>query len=335
MTKGPHRQVVGDLNTRLATLGKAMPGIWQQVQIMRDSRGKDLPQWPNWCFLPMAGWLSIVSHQNGRHLIPNSEDSQAMPLVAALGTWRYTQGIYEFDGDLLTSLTDSIVTGELPTDVLLRLPEWCLYFALPSGGGYFVHLEWDANTERTELRFLVDSPAFYSEPFPLIMHIGPWTVTEAFERSIHESRLIAQSMRSSDFPEFSSNVIEHGASLLHRLLPPVLYLCSDEPDLSGEEAGLRPGNPQMTKTKQGPKLFAPPRPRVWKVGQTIGDTLRQQGHSSEFQGRRAHVRRAHWHGYWVGPRDGERTFKYHWIPPVMVRSSESTDTAKKSNGEAA
>lgn len=298
---------------------------------MRDSRGKDLPLWPKWCFLPMAGWLSIISHQHGRPQGPNMDDALAMPAVAAIGTWRYTQGVYHFDDDFLTELTDSEVNGKLPADVLLRLPEWCLYIVLPSGGGYLVHLEWDANTGRAELRFLLDSPTFYPGLFPLTMHLGPWTVTEAFDRFIHEGLRISKLNQSSFFPDFGPHEIEQGAALLHRLLPPVLYLCSDEPELTGEEAGSRPGTPRMTKTKRGPKLFAPQRPRVWRVGQTIGETLRQQERSSEFQGRRAHLRRAHWHGYWTGPQDGERTFKYHWIPPVMVRSSELT---KKPTGEA-
>lgn len=31
-----------------------------------------------------------------------------------------------------------------------------------------------------------------------------------------------------------------------------------------------------------------------------------------------HMRRAHWHNYWEGPRDGERRLVPHWVPPVGV-----------------
>jgi hypothetical protein len=31
-----------------------------------------------------------------------------------------------------------------------------------------------------------------------------------------------------------------------------------------------------------------------------------------------HVRRAHWHVYWTGPRDGERVAKVRWLSPILV-----------------
>lgn len=34
---------------------------------------------------------------------------------------------------------------------------------------------------------------------------------------------------------------------------------------------------------------------------------------------RPHVRRAHWHHFWTGPRDGERELVCHWIPPTLVK----------------
>ena len=33
---------------------------------------------------------------------------------------------------------------------------------------------------------------------------------------------------------------------------------------------------------------------------------------------RAHIRRAHWHRFWTGPRDGERTPRVKWLPPIPV-----------------
>ena len=33
---------------------------------------------------------------------------------------------------------------------------------------------------------------------------------------------------------------------------------------------------------------------------------------------RPHWRRAHWHSYWTGPRDGERIARLKWIPPIPV-----------------
>jgi len=40
---------------------------------------------------------------------------------------------------------------------------------------------------------------------------------------------------------------------------------------------------------------------------------------------RPHIRRAHWHGYWTGPREGTQTFVYHWLPPAHSRPTPAAD----------
>jgi hypothetical protein len=44
---------------------------------------------------------------------------------------------------------------------------------------------------------------------------------------------------------------------------------------------------------------------------------------------RPHIRRAHWHGYWTGPRAKpakERKFVLRWLAPIPVNVSEETPT---------
>jgi hypothetical protein len=49
------------LEKYLAEAGKAYPGAWSAVEMLREDRGKGLPTWPDWCYLPMAGIIAIVS----------------------------------------------------------------------------------------------------------------------------------------------------------------------------------------------------------------------------------------------------------------------------------
>jgi hypothetical protein len=39
---------------------------------------------------------------------------------------------------------------------------------------------------------------------------------------------------------------------------------------------------------------------------------------------RAHIRRAHWHGYWSGSREhpNERKYEIKWMPPCLVMGDE-------------
>ncbi|MFM2415427.1 MAG: hypothetical protein RL385_150 [Pseudomonadota bacterium] len=34
--------------------------------------------------------------------------------------------------------------------------------------------------------------------------------------------------------------------------------------------------------------------------------------------RAPHLRRAHWHRFWTGPRDGERAIRLRWLSPILV-----------------
>ena len=85
----------------------------------------------------------------------------------------------------------------------------------------------------------------------------------------------------------------------------------------------RPAWPTLRRTKQGSRLFAADRPTVWDLGERIGGALRRsvpdkgapatptnRGHASP----RAHLRSAHWHSFWRGPREGERARVVRWLP---------------------
>jgi hypothetical protein len=113
----------------LNALSKQYPQAWKMVEGFRALRGKGLPAWPDWCFLPLAAWNKINKTCPGANLKSPKLGSDLRKL-AAMGTWRYTQGIYQFDQDLLTALINTELTGELPCEVLLRLPEWSVYIDL-------------------------------------------------------------------------------------------------------------------------------------------------------------------------------------------------------------
>lgn len=34
------------------------------------------------------------------------------------------------------------------------------------------------------------------------------------------------------------------------------------------------------------------------------------------------IRRAHWHHFWTGPRDGERKLILQWLPPIPVGADD-------------
>ncbi|MCD2452364.1 hypothetical protein GO003_018410 [Methylicorpusculum oleiharenae] len=317
---------------QLNAIAKRYPNAWKQVDIFRQNRGKDLPDWPTWCFMPMAAWYSIISTHHKTERLPLNLIGDVAQL-AALGSWRYSQGIYRFDPDTFSALSDTLFKGEIPSEVLLRLPEWCIYIEIPEDYlwfdeklyGFWVYLEQDSNTHRNELRFLLDTETKLQ---PQILNIGPWTITEAVDRWFSEGKRQAVHAKvlihgTSEL----SNSIEKIAQLINPLVSLVLYLSSKEPEIVDRaEPESKPSYPRPKKVKAGWRLFPPDKPKIWTIGEKTGEQLRQ-ANATEPTGRsvKPHLRRSHWHGFWRGPKAGERQFSYKWLSPIIVRGNDQDD----------
>ena len=141
----------------LQEISKRYKTAWRIVDELRQNR-----DFEDWCFLPMTAYYAIICKEHGLTELPISLANDISDM-AALGAWRVTQGIYNFDENLSTALFDTELTSELPCDVFYHLPEWCVYIQASSLmfssfklDGFFVHLEKDTNTNEHELRLLLD-----------------------------------------------------------------------------------------------------------------------------------------------------------------------------------
>lgn len=306
----------------------AYPGVWREADILRADQGKDLPVWPSWCFLPMAGWYMLVCQAHGLYELDAGRIGQVSRL-AALGAWRPTQRVYTFDAEVYAALTSTPLSGDIPAEALFRLPDWCVYIETPGlaapGGeemdGAFVHLEHDINNGQAELRFLLATPS--GQITPQFLPLGAWSVDEALHRA----------GRSASF-QAGFDVAPHVdftavRETLRPLLNLALYLCSEAPDMRlPGGAALAGGKPQAKKTKSGWRIFPPDKATRVAVGEDIGGQIRQAaeaGREHPHNGPRPHIRRAHWHGYWMGPRKDGQRFELRWLPPIPVAMGEDEE----------
>jgi len=314
--------------THLRAAMRLYPDTSRMVDEFRSDKGRGLPDWPAWCFMPMAGWYAVVSQGNIDKLLPGRRLPPQLITdvgrLAAIGTWRYSQGVYRLDADLQAAIADTIIVGDIPSEVLFRLPEWCVYIETPGRTwcgdtlhGFWCHLEFDVNAHRNELRLLLDTEKIL---IPVPVHIGPWTVTEAIDRMASEAAKQA-GLANLHFDKNPEQVQQLAADI-NPLISMLLYLCSDEPDIDDARVpGSSPSRPKPVKTKKGWRLFPAEKPRIWTVGGKIGAQLRSaQADLAEQTGRsvKAHLRRGHWHGFWKGPREGERKFFYRWMMPMII-----------------
>jgi hypothetical protein len=311
------------------------PEAWRQVDDLR-ARRKELGDWPDWCFLPLAGAYAIVSKGT---TLGSIDQTRHVGILGALAAWRVTQGIYRFDPTTFDALWETPVTGDIPTEVLFHLPEWCVYIPTHDRNwrgdilnGFFAHLEHDANDRRTELRFVLDMTKSQGDDLMVLpLHLGQGGVAEGVAAMMREAARYAP-IRTEPL----GAAIEELSDDVSPLVSLLLYLCSQAAEIrdGGGEKRI-PARPKAVKTKKGMRLFPPDRPMAWEVGYRLGAALRRawsaQAATSETPGTHAsprpHIRRAHWHSYWVGPRSvaESRSVVLKWLPPIPVNVQDADE----------
>lgn len=284
----------------------------------------------------MAGFVEIIRDDSGEPSIP-FDLAPDIARLAAILTWRYTQGIYRFDSDLRAALAVSDLTGDIPAEVLYRLPEWCVYVETPGMSwlgadliGFWAHLEHDANDGHSELRVLCLTSVGY---MPGVVHIGQWPLPEGLTRFVDEARrqAVARGLMTPSGmydPVAIADMAQKQADALTPLISLLLYLCSEAPEIDdARQPGHAPSHPHPVKTKRGWRLFPPSQPTIWTVGTQIGELLRRERTETLAAGQtvRPHIRRGHWHGYWTGPRSERQRFVYRWLPPMVIAGGRDDD----------
>ena len=317
----------------LREIAKRYPNAWDIYDQFRQDRGKaSLPNWPDWCYCPMAAAYAVIS--GGGDLDGDYSGIRDVQTLAALAAWRMTQGIYRFDPAVSSAIKKTPITT-IPVEILYHLPEWCVYVeeSHELGCGFFAHLEWDASTGRPELRFLFDIPD--QEPQGLSLHLDQPTLDQAVQALVEESRRqVVRSGHTHMAATVPADIIDTLAESITPFLNLVLYLCTVNADFGGSR---QPTKPQAKRTKRGWRLFPPEQPTIWDVGSRIGAALRaaritqsetpnetNAGDSGRARPR-AHVRRAHWHTYLTG--EGKTNPILKWLPPIPVNVADINDLA--------
>lgn len=328
MTHHPNRPRGNRQRQQVRWIQQRYPDAWEKADALRRAERQT---WPAWCYLPMEYWWEIA-----RPHWPNQQATVETVVdfgrLAALGAWRITQGIYRFDPDLYAALTDTPLSGDLPDELLYRLPEWGVYLETPGLSfddrpllGVYAHLDHAPHDGHTELRLVLDSESDL-RLFPVPVRLGQGSLQNA----VQAISTIAHEKMERHFPEKQEGFADtrtqdaQDARDLAPILSLLLYLCADEADYE------RPPRPRTVRTQKHGRLMPPPENvRVWPVGERLGAALRQaretppstsgDSSSTERARPRPHWRRAHWHTFWTGAKDGERRPRMNWLPPIAVK----------------
>ena len=288
--------------------------------------------WPECVFLPFWFWASLVTGKTD-DFTPSLKDAKitfGIFDICVFGTWRYLQNIYKFDDYLFNDIINTELKGDIPIDVLKRLPDYCVYIETNNKiedwqDGFFAYFN-GPSEDSLNFAFHVVSHKFkVSLPYFEFSVSTKQTLAQALYalQQITEEQAGNYGIDKNKLQNLIYN--RENFSTVQKMLSLTLYLCSDKPDICNpREPGTSPHRPEPKKVKGGMKLFPAQKPTIWEVGRNIGQALRNAARQPvEYQGGthaspKAHIRRGHWHGYWTGPRTGKREFTLKWLHPMLV-----------------
>ncbi|MEW6141330.1 MAG: hypothetical protein AB1733_24150 [Thermodesulfobacteriota bacterium] len=322
----------------IAMLGKRFPKLWQDID---ECRAKHSRSWPGWCFIRRDELADIMeSYQTS----PPSNDDQRMKhfsrirLATILAPWRVSKTVYRFDPDIYRALIRTSLRGNLPVELLFRLPEWAVYIETPGLESYFgpsqgfvASLNYSPRTDgQVTLSLLsLNGDDFMIEWLYVKEGI---TIEQSLAQSLERWHTMVAGMNLSRPEQELSlkDVTAHVSQLVNLLL----YICqvnSEYCDVRNADGSNRvPDNPQPKKTKRGVRYFPPDKPTIWECGMRQGAELRRAlSQRAEWKGGThrspvPHTRAAHWQTYLTGegsrkdPTKGQRVLK--WIHTILVNA---------------
>lgn len=194
----PPPSSVARVDALLAEFRRNYPDAFAVSRSLLERRGESGLDWPDWCWLPIAGTVAYLTAQ------PNWDGGRGADIgrVAALTQWRLGRGVYTIAPDVAAAAVGALRHGAHegaaqwrksvlpPVEAWTRLPEWCCYVEFPAEVydqlegrlrflGSFVHLESDTNTGRPELRLVLDTDGTWSGLLPIPVYLDRPTLGSA------------------------------------------------------------------------------------------------------------------------------------------------------------
>ena len=258
----------------LSAVERRYPTAWTHAEDFRRQRNQDLLHWADWCYVPLLAAYRTVSNDATELIHPTR--SHHCAIVAALSTWRVTQGLYKFDGGLYGDLIHADTEFQIEEHSYYHLPQWSVYVQTPGLQwherrlhGFWAHLTEDLITESQQLCLLLDTASDVHDPFdyfsgclPISVSLDALPLEEAISTAqlINSARLIRSGyIGHSHFQENTS------PSALRSVLALLNYLCTNYAAISGHNG--TPRNPVTAPSHATPIAT---RPETWEVRSADG-----------------------------------------------------------------
>ena len=211
-----YRSSAARLDKMMRGAERQFPGIFERLDAVRQRR---VDEWPDWCWMPIGIVAQVLIDDYAQQTTRTTGEMAATGVaavqqlaslgvpgdaarLAALGAWRYA-GRHTVYFHPSTAAKFEEHAGDLPRDLPNRWPLAAVYMAFEAttgSRGLFLHLEWDAAEQRTELRLLLDTEpvAGFGQLQAQPVFLDGSTVAEALSRTWAASIMRTTSMFGSD-----------------------------------------------------------------------------------------------------------------------------------------
>ena len=259
-------------------------------------------------------------------------------LLHCLARWSETRMVYRFDADLIAELEEmakQMDDDEVPAQ-FLRLPFPAISIQPDTSEVTKMLRELNIPLDATfgeELTFTL-TETLPGEIHPLKCIIGSITCGLGIGNVVLPiGETVGESIKAAmDFKDNSQHWIAKEmrrienipiqAESFKLLIQLLLYINSSNSDQKNAEERNVPKNEKKAIKRQLEKT----KTKVIDVGYHIGKLIKtareSEGSSGKGGKKRPHFRRAHWHHYWIGKRDGERTLILKWVMATAIHADQ-------------
>ncbi|TXM53730.1 hypothetical protein FT666_15745 [Providencia rettgeri] len=261
-------------------------------------------------------WIKLFRNNYDQKGIPPSSVPTILP-------WKYTKSVYEMDRDLASELMNSPLPEYIPTEYFKRIPEWSVFL---TGFKYIVKASGDL-CGCTIIGFwvsLTDLDGIDAVAFTFLFSNKN---TSSFNISLNHNNIIDSFNDAAKLTDhrIKSELRDIYVELFKLAIPITTFFIKDFVDIPNST------NPTVSyknikKTKGKERLFEAKKIKRTIIGANVGDSIRafnENLRSTHALGTmRPHIRRAHWHGYWVGTGEG-KNFLLKWLPATFINPENS------------
>ena len=315
---------------------KMIPGVYNQLDILRAAKEDGEILWPDYCELPIGAAFTLLVEKEGLSI---EQSATVAAELTACWTWRRNKKIYWFDADLAAVLAEQAEdmegTDVLPCELLMHLPYSCVYIKAPGlleyTDGFWAWIEYDLNTKKAELRVQWVTEDM-EQSFAQVMHLLPGeTLKTCILDTVHTiQENLHEDIQLKDVDISETRIILTAIQLL-------LYLLSENAQIESRPSEMKKGKAIRNVVTLECDADKAGQVEAFDVGIRIGAALRRAKRYMPYEdnepdsthgtgkSKRTHARRGHWHHYWTGPKKGERKLILKWTAPTIINADKGKD----------